>query len=556
MDLEEAEVKRILNFQGNKCFLCLEPITIDQEDLRAVNVGRQTIEQIKLEKDHIIAKSLPQGLDSEENYAIVHLECNRKKGTKPLLLARRILAFERDKRKYGEDFTLGKVLELARERYSLGAKIKKIFLHNLGDNLVEVQFKTQDGKGIVRKIPIVDDPTGSTFKSIFIMLPIEYIHHDRELNPRPISEKDVNLIEEFYYRRPQLHLCLARLDDTKLTEDWKEFNTLLFDGQHKATAQIYNDRAYLLLRVFIEYDKNKLKDVNYRAHTDLVQMEFFKSIAAKVGHGLFADSFKKYLEESTGLKSERDFYNSLDHQKKRTIKKDFEKWLEHGILHPEDVTEGSLSNMMTLYIEEEKTRKKKKPISYYSFERTFMNFFVFMRFSSEPIQETGQYLRFLERENLVTLMNIIAKKALINRFDFEKGIFKLESRLRKGERIPEEHIRAYRLFRPNVVMVWCETLKDAIATYLSLRNLLSDAYSKQGKILWVNIDNEGWESIEKMVTRIVNHKLWLTENQRAIEIMSSNRKEPTMALLTEGKVDEEVFIKNPINFAYVLGQPS
>lgn len=166
MDLEHAEVKRILKFQGNKCFLCLEPIMSDQEDLKAVNVDRQTVEQIKLEKDHIIAKSLPKGLDSEENYAIMHLECNRKKGTKPLLLARRILAFERDKRKNGEDFTLGKVLELARGRYSLGAKIKKVFFRNLGDNIAEVKFKTQDEKSIARRIPIVNDPTGSTFKSI------------------------------------------------------------------------------------------------------------------------------------------------------------------------------------------------------------------------------------------------------------------------------------------------------------------------------------------------------------------------------------------------------
>ena len=61
MDLEDSEVKRILDFQGNKCFLCLEPITVDQKDLTAVNVDKQTAKQVRLEKDHIIAKSLPEG---------------------------------------------------------------------------------------------------------------------------------------------------------------------------------------------------------------------------------------------------------------------------------------------------------------------------------------------------------------------------------------------------------------------------------------------------------------------------------------------------------------
>ena len=46
----------------------------------------------------------------------------------------------------------------------------------------------------------------------------------------------------------------------------------------------------------------------------------------------------------------------------------------------------------------------------------------------------------------------------------------------------------------------------------------------------------------------------MTENQRAIDVMSSNRKEPAMALLTEGKVDGEILMKRPINFAYVLGK--
>ena len=45
------------------------------------------------------------------------------------------------------------------------------------------------------------------------------------------------------------------------------------------------------------------------------------------------------------------------------------------------------------------------------------------------------------------LLNIFAEKVYIGKYDFDLGANKLEERLRKGDLIPEPHLRAVRLSR-------------------------------------------------------------------------------------------------------------
>jgi len=94
------------------------------------------------------------------------------------------------------------------------------------------------------------------------------------------------------------------MEEIETENGWKTVKVLQFDGQHKAVSQLYNERKYLILRIFIKEDKEKLKETNWRAHTELRQIEFFKSISARVGSGIFAKRFRKYLESTEDYKSE------------------------------------------------------------------------------------------------------------------------------------------------------------------------------------------------------------------------------------------------------------
>ncbi len=522
---------RLFGFQDGKCFLCGEP------------VDRSYLET--LEVDHIIPTA-EEGRDEESNWALLHKVCNRKKGARPLLLAKYLYRFNKDKRKYGEDFKLGKVLEIFR-----GTDAKLLKLRFLDGKKAEISFKDEKGISITEQLPIYNDPSISGFPSVFTILPIEYIFHDSELNPRPISEKNTNLIEEFYYKNPQLHVCLCRVDEIGEEGEYKKVKVFLFDGQHKAVAQLYNGRQCLPVRIFLEYDKQKLKEVNFRAHTELVQMEFFRSIIAEVGSGLFADKFKEYLQRNaSGMISERAFLNSIvSYKERKEIKKHFTQWLEHNILHPPDK-----ENKMTSFIEGEKMRERQKPISYSSFKKTLIRFFVYGDFADEPITSgtDTNYLRLVERDNLVKLMNMMAEKTLIGLFDLNVGAHKLEESVKKGTKIPEKHLKAYRIFRPKAFEVWCEVLSEAIKAFLKIKGKLLEKYAKEKKIFWCKIDEDEWKEIEKMIDRIVNHKLWDAKDPEIVEAIATTKKDVAQKLLTEGKLGERKVFEPPIDSKYTL----
>ena len=530
--------KRLYAFQNGKCFLCEDPLDLNKLDNIHLDHKRSLVEK---------------GPDDESNWGLLCKTCNLKKSDKPLQLAKNILQFERDKKRYGEEFTLGKVFEIMGN-----SAAKVLFITYLNDNKVELRFSDEEGTQIVQQLGVYKDAS-SGFSSIFTELPIDYLVHDKDLNPRAISEKNVNLIEEFYYRNPQLHVCLGRLMETEKLPNCSKAKVMVFDGQHKAAARFYNGWKTLLIRIFLQYDYDKLKEVNFRAHTDLVQMEFFRSIKSEVGSGMFAEAFKEYLDKHNRENvSENGFLQSIELPRNRKeMEKHFKQWLGNNILHPEKNNPG-IQNKMAPYIEGEATRERQKPISYDSFEKTFMRFFTYMYPSDDIITPNGVgpsavYLRFEERNNLIKLMNKVAEKVLENKFNLSKGAHKLEDRLSKGEKLPDDHVKAYRIFRPRIFEVWCEVLREAVKTTLKIKGKLSEKNAKEGKIFWCTLTNEDWTQIDGMLDKIFNHKIWETKNKEMIEAIGSTKKDIAQTFITEGKIGDRKVLEPPINMKYLLG---
>lgn len=531
-------IERLYKFYDGKCFLCEEPL--DLSNLANIHV------------DHKKPRA-ERGPDDESNWVLLCKTCNLKKGDKPVQLAKALLKFEKDKKKYGENFTLKKVLEIVR-----GPSGKHLLMRRIEQNTIEFVFQDEKGLEIRQQLPENEDVGGSGFKSVFTQLPVNYLFHDRDLNPRPVSEKNVNLIEEFYYKNPQLHVCLGRIEEFEKLQNYVKVKALVFDGQHKAVAHLYNGKKTIPVRVFTKYDKEKLKEVNFRAHTDLVQMEFFKSITAEVGSGIFADAFKEYLNKHVReTTSEKAFLQSIKlPRNRREMKKHFRRWLEYNVLHPEK-TDPNRRNKMTPFIEAEKTRERQKPISYNSFKKTFVRFFLYKNLADDPIaiggsDQTTSYLRFEERNNLIRLMNIMAEKVLIGKFDLSKGAHKLEARLQKGDKLPSDHVKAYRVFRPRVFEIWCEVLSGAIKTSLKIKGRLSEKNASEGKIFWCKISEEDWQQIGQMIDRIFNHKLWETKNKEMIEAIGATKKDIAQKFITEGKIMDKKVFEPPINTSYLF----
>jgi hypothetical protein len=67
----------------------------------------------------------------------------------------------------------------------------------------------------------------------------------------------------------------------------------------------------------------------------------------------------------------------------------------------------------------------------------------------------GENPRELERRQIVRLMSMVADSYYTSgKYDFARGFDKLENKVQKGERIPDNHLRAYRIGREEVMSGW------------------------------------------------------------------------------------------------------
>jgi hypothetical protein len=434
--MSEVEKKnltqRLWELQGKICFLCEKEINLQANEV---------------EVDHIIPLA-DNGPDEEANWALMHAECNNKKRAQNLQLAKAKMRFDKIKEQYGGAVTTTQILEEFK-----GSK-EEVFA-KIENNEIKLRFSNED-----HIFPLFTDPSINSYKCFFGLLPIEILYHDSELNPRKIIDID-KLIDEFFRKNPQLHVALCRMH---FEESGGKSKVLLFDGQHKTAAQIVLDRRHIFCRVFINPEKDHLKEVNRRAHKELRQIEFFRSVLDTLGQDIFSVKFREYLENpETKPKSEKGFIDWVEAEKRPDMERNLNHYLKARIRDFKDPI-----NKFFGFVEMEKARSRVLPISYDSVEKTFFRWFI----DATPCEmetlesEANSYKRDIEAKNLVKLMNLFAEKTLEGKFDKNIGAHKIEEQIRKGKSIPDEHLRAFRLYRPAAFVVWCELLKEAIATYL------------------------------------------------------------------------------------------
>ena len=288
-DEQRQELERRLHDrQTKRCFICDEMIDM-------------VLQKGQLEIDHIDPLT-KDGLDDENNFALTHVSCNRSKGSSNLKVARRIAEFER-------------LQDEARHAGRRGANLGDV-LHRYGGAMERLRLRCQEGhaefslseggRNQRRRVPLLRDKL-SGMQSFFATFPLRYCHHDDRINPRSIGSNLRGLIEEFFEKRPQLHVGLAWWEPT---EDGA--GTLrIFDGQHKAAAQILLGVRELPMRVFVEPDTNVLLQANTNAGGKLRQVAFDAAVMRHLGSTLYAERVNQYralcgLEDSDYSFSEQD----------------------------------------------------------------------------------------------------------------------------------------------------------------------------------------------------------------------------------------------------------
>jgi hypothetical protein len=476
--------KNLLTLQYDNCFICekrIDPV------LHADGVDIDHVEPLKV-----------GGKDDPTNFALTHSSCNRSKQASDLRVARVLARFNaiRD--------------EVANE--NRGPNLSDVLRHYKGaahelSLMAEqdhVSFSFSDiGRNNIEKVPLYrDDLSGLQY--FFVKLPIEYLFHDDRINPRAVGGSLNGLIEEFHKKRPQLQVCLGWAE---LTDNQGKTKVKVFDGQHKATAQVLLGVRELPLRIFLNPNVDVLLTANTNAGTTLRQIAFDKSVQRHLGSALFLDRLDRYRKER-GLSSDAEGFSEKDlvnhfkgewREMRRYILDAVRDSVTH---HPE--------NKLKDYIDFA-GKGKERPLSYSTLEKTFYSFFIFGDALETPLNyglENNENPRELEKEQILELMNTIAEKIYVGRFDPALGTARIENQIQKGGDIPEPHLIAYRLSREEILYCWLRFVRQIIQNYF----ITTGKPIQEDKLFHYRFPEPLWDNIENFLANLIKMPLWVNRD--------------------------------------------
>lgn len=367
---------------------------------------------------------------------------------------------------------------------------------------VQVSFP-EVGNNTVYTIPLYQDNL-SGLDYFFVKAPIEYLFHDDRINPRAIGGSLNSLVEEFHRRRPQLHVALAWAE---LKGDVGPVHLRVFDGQHKATAQVILGVRELPIRVFLNPDLDVLLTTNTNAGTTLRQIAFDKSVQRHLGSALFQERIDRYRRETAKAETDESFSEKDLVHHFRGERREMQRYILDAI---RDSITHNPDNKLKEYVEFG-GKGKEKPLSYSSIEKTFYAFFLYSEMLDTPLNykiEEGENPRELEKAQILQLMNVIADRIFVGHFDLEIGTSRLEHKVQKGEEIPDEHLRAYRMGREEIMYSWLRFVRQIVQQYF----LMTGKPVQDEKLFQYPFPEPLWDNIETFVDNLKGLPLWVNRS--------------------------------------------
>lgn len=475
--------KKLHESQSGNCFICGQKVDL------ALHAGG-------LDIDHIEPISAG-GKDGPENFALTHESCNRSKQASDLRVARVLATFSslaQQMANVNRSPNLGDVLaEYGGSQYDLPVTVN-------GDS---IQTSFPDiGVNDIASLPIFKDEI-SGFRSSFINLPIEYLHHDDHINPRTISNNLRKLVVEFHKKLPQLHISLGWID----TSEGSHVKVKLFDGQHKAAAQVLLGARTLPVRIFIDPDIDVLLTANTNAGTTLRQVAFDKSVQRSLGSSILSNRIDRYREER-GIDhddesfSEQDLVNHFKGEGRQMQRYVLDRVRNSITTDP--------NNRLRDYIEYG-GRSTDKPLSYTAVENTYYQFFIYRQVLTTPFNhrfEDGANPRQLEIDQTVRLMNIVADEIYIDQFDPAHVSRYIERDVQRGKDIAEPHLRAVRMSKQEILHSWVRLVRQIIYQYFVTTGKPID----EDKLFQQEIPEACWKNVGRFMESLKRLSLWVNKD--------------------------------------------
>lgn len=495
--LNDDEKDIILEKHGRFCFATGHPIAEDEP----------------LQFDHIRAF-----VDSKEtelnNIAPMCETHNKQKGRLPL-------EDFRVKLRLGKFFSQNDTLTLRHLlEYLKNEKDIKDFGQKVSIELKEDEINIETGADSL-SYALYSCPT-TKWKYFYATLPIEILDSDDKdeenvgLQPRYLIQEKVFDLFKHFQNHPVLQPAIGRVNNRKI---------VLFDGQHKTAALLWNKRREFECKIYLSPDLKILNQTNISAHDKFSQTRFFSSIMVMKLGDEFGTDFESYKNlEDDSIKSEAGFMRYLERNKKQALtradlNKRFRSYLYKSILEDPD-------NKLAKYTSAVNRSTKEKPLTIDMITKSLFANFLY----TDPLEDdmaTDAYKRDKEIANNVALINMVHDLAL-STWDADAG------------QHDDNQRRLSRIFGSKPIMAWSELLRDAICGKLDL----FDSDDKR-RPFYRELSPEDLNKIKFVVERLINWSLWKSPVGSEIDRFLADNKSAL----------KDWFKKKGLTTGYLMGAP-
>jgi hypothetical protein len=472
--LTDDEKEQILKEHGRKCFA----------------TGHSIPEDKPVQFNHIRA-FVEGGVSELHNIAPMCEMHNKAKGTLPLEDYRVKLRLE-DFFSAGDALTLKNLLVYLKNEKDINGFGQRVVIEENGDNIrIETPTKQLD-------YDLYNSPT-TGWKYFYATLPIELLDsddatdHKMGLQPRYlIFDKVFNMYRHFQ-RHPVLQPSIGRVDDGQI---------LLFDGQHKIAALLWNGQREFECKVYLSPDLRLLNDTNISAHDKFAQTRFYSSIMVMKLGTEFGTDFETYKNiEDGAVKSEAGFmtYQARERGLSAAERNErFRSYLYNSVLEDDN-------NHAAQFVSKSNRSTDEKPLTIDMLSKSIFSSFMYR----EPVEDnmaTDAYKRDSEVANTVALMNMLYDLALAS-WNAKAG--------------PKDHNqrKLNRLFRSKSIMAWSELLKDAVCAKLELYDA-----DDRAQPFYRDLSPEDLTRVKTVVERLVNWKWWISPEDEIDRVLADNKK--------------------------------
>lgn len=444
--------------------------------------------------DHIHAHTLG-GQSELDNIAPMCEHHNKSKGTLPLGDFRIKLRLE-EFFKLGDRLTLRNLLEFMKDKKDIDSYGNAVAT-SINGNQITIQTHSHSSTHEIYTCP----RTG--WQYFYADLPVSLVNSDDDeshqfgLQPRfLIFDKVFNLYRHFQIY-PVLQPSVGRIHDSRI---------LLFDGQHKAAALLWNGQRSFECKIYINPDVRILNQTNIDAHDKFSQTRFFSSVMILKLGSQFGKDFEDYRKQEDGTtKSERGFLEYLEKVKAAELtradrNKRFRSYLFNSILEDTE-------NKMKPLISTSNRSSNTQPLTVDMLSKSLFACFLY----TEPIADdmtTDAYKREYEFQNNIQLLNIL----------YDLG---LSSWNPKATRDDLNQQRLNRVFSSKSIMAWSELFRDAVCAKLDLEDA-----DDRGRPFYRELSDNDFHKIKRVVERLFAWPLWLSPPNSEIDsyIASSKSK--------------------------------